>query len=112
MKDFNPKLALKPHRFTILSPKYLDYRCASLNLVVYFVNANLPEEGFQVLLSKKDLSKLLGDIPNISKKSNIDHYMELPSGTFCNGKYSVLSHFCFAEFLEFNVLENKSNKIC
>ena len=34
--------------------------------------------------------------------------MEIPSATFCNGKYSVLNHFCFSEFLAYYTFENKS----
>ena len=66
---------------------------------VYFVNTNLPEERVRVLLSKKELSELPDDSSNIFKKSNIDRYVERPNATFYNGKYSVLDHFCFAEFL-------------
>ena len=38
--------------------------------------------------------------------------MERPSATFCNGKYRVLNGFCYAEFLAYYMLENKSNKTC
>ena len=31
-------------------------------------------------------------------KSNIDRYMERPNAAFCNGKYSTLDDFCYAEF--------------
>ena len=77
---------------------------------MYFVNFNLPEERFQVLLSEKELSRLPDDRPNIFKRSNIDRYMERPSATFCNGKYRILNNFCYAEFLTYYTLENKSNK--
>ena len=69
---------------------------------VYFVNTNLPEERIQVLLPEKELSKLPDNSPNNFKRSNIDRYMEKPSVTCCNGKHSVLNHFCYAEFLENN----------
>ena len=36
--------------------------------------------------------------------------MESLTGTFYSGKYSVLDNFCFAEFLEYYALENKSSK--
>ena len=36
--------------------------------------------------------------------------MERPSATFCNGKHSILKDFCFAEFVAYYTLENKSNK--
>ena len=77
---------------------------------VYFVNTNLPEGGVQVLLSEKELSKLPDNSPNIFKKSNINHYMERPSATFCNGKYSILDNFCYAEFLAYYTFENKPSK--
>ena len=47
----------------------------------YFVNANLPEERVQTLLSEKELSELPDDNLNIFKKSNIDCYAEIPSAT-------------------------------
>ena len=77
---------------------------------VYFVNTNPPEERVQVLHSEKELSQLPGNSPNISKKSNIDCFRKRPSATFCNGKYSILHDFCYAEFLAYYTLENKSSK--
>ena len=79
-----------------------------------FVNANLSEERIKVLLSEKELSELPGDSPNIFQKSNIDHYVERPRATFCNGKNSVLEDFCYAEFLAYYTLtlQNKSSKTC
>ena len=77
---------------------------------IYFVNTNTPEERVQVLLSEKELSELPEDNPNIFKKSNIDRYMERPSATFCNGMYSILDNFCYAKFLAYCTLENKSSK--
>ena len=79
---------------------------------VYFVNTNLPEERIQVLLSEKELSELPDDSPNISKKSNIDSYVERPSGTFCNGKYIAFNDFYYAEFLAYYTLANKSSDSC
>ena len=67
-------------------------------LAVYCIKANPPEERVQVLLSEKELRELLDDSPNIVKKSNIDCYMERPSATFCNGKYSTLDDFCTQNF--------------
>ena len=64
-------------------------------------------ERVQVLLPEKELSKLADDNPNIFKRSNIDCYMERASATFCNGKYSVLNDFCYAQFLAYYTLENK-----
>ena len=61
---------------------------------VCFVNTNPLEE--RVLLSEKELRGLPDDSPNIFKKLNIDRYLERPSPTFCNGKYSTLVDFCFA----------------
>ena len=79
---------------------------------VYFVYINLPEERFQVLLSEKKLKELRNDYLNILKKSNIDCYMGRPRATFYNVKNSFLNDFCYAEFLAFYTLENKSNKTC
>ena len=64
---------------------------------VYFNSAIPLEERVQVLLSQKKLGELLNDSLNISKKSNIDCYMERPSVTFCNGKYTILDNFCYAK---------------
>ena len=61
----------------------------------YFVNTNLLEKRVQVLFSKKELSKLSGKSPYIFKRSNIDCYIENPSGTFCNWKYIVLKYFFY-----------------
>ena len=79
---------------------------------VYFVNINPPEERVKVLFSEKELSDLPDHSPNIFKKSNIDRYMKRPSATFCNGKYSIAEDFCYAEFLAYYTLENKSSKTC
>ena len=78
----------------------------------YFPNTNLPEEKVQVLPSEKKLSELLDYSPNIFKKSNFDRYVERPSATFCNGKYSASNDFCYAEFLSYYTLENKSSNSC
>ena len=79
---------------------------------VYFVSTNLPEERVRVLLSKKELSEIPDDSSNIFNKSNTDRYVERPNATFCNGKYNVFDYFCFAEFLAYYTLENKSSKTC
>ena len=79
---------------------------------VYFVNTNLTEVRVQVLLPEKELSELPDDSPNIFKRSNINRYMERPSATFGNGKFSVLNDFYSAEFLANYTLEHKSNKTC
>ena len=76
---------------------------------VYFVNTNPPEERAQALLSEKELGKLPGNSPNIFKKSNIGRYMERSRATFCNGKYSILDDFCYAELLAYYTIENKSS---
>ena len=74
---------------------------------LYFVNTNLSEEGVQVLLPEKELSRLPDDSLSIFKRSNIHRYMERPSSAFCHGKYRVLNDFCYAEFLVYYTLENK-----
>ena len=78
----------------------------------FFLNTNLPEESVQALFSDKVLSKLPGNILNIFLRSNIDRYMGRPSATFCNEKYSNLNDFCYAEFLAYYTLENKSSNNC
>ena len=79
-------------------------------VAAYFVNINPLEERFPVLPSVKELSKLPADSPNIFKKSNINCYIERPSATFNNRKYSALNHFCYIEFLALYTIENKSTK--
>ena len=64
------------------------------------------------LLSEKELMELPCDGSNIFKKSNNDCYMEKTSARFCNGKYSVLSDFCYVELLLYYTLENISDKNC
>ena len=76
----------------------------------HFVNTKPPEKRIQVLFSKKEIRELPGDGPNILNKSNIDCYMERPSATFCNGKYSILSNFCYAEFLAYCILINNQTR--
>ena len=36
----------------------------------------------------------------------------MESATFCNGKYGFFNDFCYAEFLAYHMLENKSDKAC
>ena len=62
-----------------------------------------------MLLSEKELSELPDDSPNIFKKSDIDNYMERPSATFCNEKYSVLNDFSNTDLVAYYTLENKSS---
>ena len=38
--------------------------------------------------------------------------MEKPNSTFCSRKYSVLKGVCYAEFLAYYTLGNKSGKNC
>ena len=77
---------------------------------VYFVNKNPSIGRVQVLLSENELRELTDNSPKIFKKSNIDRYLERPSATFCNGKYSILNDFCYAKFSASYALENKSSK--
>ena len=62
----------------------------------YFVNINIPEERVHVFIPQTELSKL----PNttIFKRGNIDRYLERPSATFCNRKYSVWTIFVTQNF--------------
>ena len=75
-----------------------------INLDAYFVNKNTAVERFEILLSEKEFSKLTDNSLNILKKSNIDHFMERPSATFCNGKYIVWDHFFTRKFYIFTQL--------
>ena len=63
-----------------------------------FVNTNLPEERSKVLLTEEQLSSLPEDSTDIFRRNNIDRYVARPSVSFCDGKYSILDSFCFAEF--------------
>ena len=65
---------------------------------VQFVNTNLPEESSKILQNEEKLSSLPEDSTNIFKRNNIDRYLVRPSVSFCDGKYSILDSFCFAEF--------------
>ena len=77
---------------------------------VYLVYTNHPKERFQVILSEKELSELSDNGSNDFKKSSIGCYMERASSTFWYGKYKILDDFCYAEFLAYCTLENKSSK--
>ena len=77
--------------------------------VVYFVNVNPPEERVQVLLSVKEISQLLGESPNIFKKSDINCCMEKPCATFRNGEYSVLNNFLYTKFLPYCTLDTRKD---
>ena len=65
---------------------------------VQFVNTNLPEEHSKILQTQDQLSYLPEDSDDIFKRNNIDRYLARPSVSFCDGKYSILDSFCFAEF--------------
>ena len=67
-------------------------------------------ERVRVLFSENKLRELTDNSPKIFKKSNIDRYLERPSATFCNGKYSILDDFCYAKFSVYYAFENKSSK--
>ena len=77
---------------------------------ICFVNTNPPERRVQLLNSGKELSELPDNNLNIFKKYNIDRNIERPNTTFCNGKYSILGDFCYAEFLAHYTLKNKPSK--
>ena len=61
---------------------------------VHFISKNLSEERVQILLYKKEFSKLTDNSPNIFQKSNIACYMERPSTTFFYEKKQ-----CFIQFV-------------
>ena len=46
---------------------------------------NLTEERVQVWPSENELNELVGDSPNVFRKSNISPCVERPSSTFYNG---------------------------
>ena len=54
---------------------------------LYFANTNLPEGRSQIFL-KKTFENYQAIAQNVFMKSNIERYMERPSATFWNGKYS------------------------
>ena len=70
-----------------------------------FGNTHLSEE-------TQEFSKLPDDSTNIFKKSNIYRYLKRTSATFCNGKYSALSDFCYEKSLAYYTLEKKSSNSC
>ena len=47
-------------------------------------------------------------IAQIFSRNQILSVIRKTSATFCNGKYSVLNNFCYAEFLAYYTLDNKS----
>ena len=67
---------------------------------VYFVNTNLPEERSKILRTEEELKNLTdNNSTNIFKKKTLDRYMDRPNHSFCQGRYSMLDSFCFAEFV-------------
>ena len=51
-----------------------------------------------MLLTEEQLSSLTEDSTDIFRRNNIDRYVVRPSVSFCDGKYSILDSFRFAEF--------------
>ena len=83
-----------PKEFTILQNVALPgLKLRRMILAVQFVSTNSPDERVQVLLSEQELSELPDDRPTIFRKSNIHHYMERPSATISDVKYSILDDF-------------------
>ena len=41
------------------------------------------------------------DSTDIFKRNNIGLYLARPSVSYCDGKYSILDSFCFAEFIAY-----------
>ena len=66
---------------------------------VQFVNTNLPEESSKTLQTEEQSSSLPENSTDLFKRNNIDRYLATPSVLFCDGKYSILDSFCFAEYL-------------
>ena len=70
------------------------------------------KQNIMLLLPEKERRELPDDSPNIFIRSNIDLYLERASAIFCIGKFRILNDFCYAEFVAYYTLENKSNKAC
>ena len=74
---------------------------------VQFGNTNLPEVRPQMLQTEETSSFLRDDSTDIFKRNNIDSYLARTSVSFCDGKYSILDSFCFAEFTAYHSLVYK-----
>ena len=77
---------------------------------VIFANSNLPENRFRICRSKEEIDELPEDSVDIFKRNMIDRYIDRPTSTFSNGRYSILDSFCYAEFVaHYYLLPKNSN---
>ena len=77
---------------------------------VIFANSNLPENRFRICRSKEEIDELPEDSADIFKRNMIDRYIDGPTSTFLNGRYSILDGFCYAEFVaHYYLLPKNSN---
>ena len=65
---------------------------------VVFANSNLPENRFRICRSREEIIELPEDSVDIFKRNMIDRYIDRPSCTFSNGKYSALDSFVMLNF--------------
>ena len=89
------------------SVKDATYHILLLSLAVNFFDTNSQEERSQIFLSVKNLNELPEGSLFLFKKKKIDRYIERPSATLSNGKYSVLNNYCYVEFLVYYKFESK-----
>ena len=68
---------------------------------VIFANSNTPDRRYKIFRSKEEIDELPEDSTDVFKQSMVDKYVDRPNATFAKGKYSILSQFCFAEFLRY-----------
>ena len=104
-KDKDLELTFKREPNSCFVNNYFD-----VGFKAWWVNMDIKSvlNEYKFFFSEKELRELPDDSPNIFKKSNIDRYMERPNALFCNGEYSMLNHFCYAEFLAYYTLESKA----
>ena len=86
--------------YQILAGQWLRKTCPG----VIFANSNIPEKRYRICREEKDILQLPDDSTDIFKKNMIDRYIDRPNKLFCNGKYSILDGFCYAEFLRYYYL--------
>ena len=75
---------------------------------VIFANSNLPDNRYRVFLSKEELANLPPKSTDVYKKSMVERYIDRPDSNFKNGRYRVIDHMCFAEFLSCYYVDYKT----
>ena len=76
---------------------------------VSFVSINLPDERFQMMKTKDELSKMSEDSSDAFKRNMLDRYIDRPNKTFLDGKYEMCDNFCLAQFWANYRVESKDN---